>query len=101
MSRLRKIYKGEETWDCIENHKQEVLNGSLYYTEDHAGRKQFLEDINNNKLNVEIGREHNEIERDSIGEKDIEMDFPNKRASCDIESLSCDNGFEAKKQKIN
>ena len=56
MNKLRKIYKGEETWDCLYENKDQILKGTegnKTYVEDGSIPTQPKDTNKNNIANIE------------------------------------------------
>jgi hypothetical protein len=118
MSKLRKIYKGEENWDCIYTEQDEILKGTTIpkkvvdenksYTEDYPGvvspgkAKNNISSMTNKFDNVAIN--HATIDNDNIiteEDRNFEVnedDYANFDYNYDIDF---DNDNNDKKRSYN
>lgn len=75
MSRLRRIYKGEETWDCITNNVDKILNPKLvddYLINEADVNKPILKD---DLFNIEVNdyEEERSLKDDTTGKMDEDI----------------------------
>jgi hypothetical protein len=88
MNRLRRIYKGEQTWDCILNHQENILNPTTmndYIENDYKPNKMQIDIEDSIEEEVKPESKRNNLE---VNDQDYEIfdDFDETHSNFNIDN---------------